>query len=1016
MPQNQRTILVVDNSQQDRETYRSYLLQDKKHAYNIFEAETAQQTLDLCSQQFPDVIVLGNTLSDHERLEILNQLKAIRGTDDLPVVLLMDQDHEALPSAIKTIVSEYLIKSKTRADNLRLAIDYAIERDRLNRQLESDITARQQAQEVLKQQLLRQRLVVNMLERIRKSLKLTEILHTTVEEVRQFLDTDRVIIFRFDPDWSGDIVVESVGQEWTAILSTTIRDPCFTKANKGSGSTYIEMYRQGLVTSINNIYTAKLQQCHLDLLAQFQVKANLVVPILQAEYLWGLLIAHHCASPRQWQPQEIDLLQQLAIQVGIAIHQSTIYEQLQSELIERRKAQQALREARDSLEKRVLQRTAELANTNQDLQKTLAELQIAQKQLSQQNEALINARKMADAERRRYQDLFSEAPDGYLVTDVAAKIQEANRAASALLRVSQEELVGQSLLLYIAPVDRQIFERQLAQLQPLQDWEVHLKPPNGSAFVTVIAVTIINDSLGQPVGLRWLLRDISDRKQAEQKIQQQAALIDISTDAIFVCDLENNILFWSEGATRLYGWTIQETLGKKANELFYTSSSFPIEPSLNIIINKNTWYGELEQITKDNRKIIVESRWTLVRDETGQPQSILVVNTDITEKKYLEVQFYRAQRLESIGTLASGIAHDLNNILQPILFISHLLKQKFPYLDEQTKERLKMLEDSSRRGTSLVRQILSFACGEEGSRAHVQVKHILREVIQVAQKTFPKSINIQMKRITSDLWTVHADATQLHQVFMNLMVNARDAMPEGGNLSLSAENLFIDETFARMDIEAHVGFYVVISFTDTGTGISSEIIERIFDPFFTTKEPGKGTGLGLSTVRGIVKNHGGFVRVSSVLGKGSQFKVYLPAVDGQETQETQDLELPNGRNELILIVDDEASIREITKTSLEEHNYRTLVAKDGVEALVLYAKYSNDIELVLMDLMMPEMDGVTAIRALKKINSQIKIVVTSGIVSNTKLDEAEPVNVTSFLSKPYTEKELLETLNQILSR
>lgn len=366
--------------------------------------------------------------------------------------------------------------------------------------------------------------------------------------------------------------------------------------------------------------------------------------------------------------------------------------------------------------------------------------------------------------------------------------------------------------------------------------------------------------------------------------------------------------------------------------------------------------------------------------------------------------------------MASGIAHDLNNILQPILFISHLLKQKFPYLDEQTKERLKMLEDSSRRGTSLVRQILSFACGEEGSRAHVQVKHILREVIQVAQKTFPKSINIQMKRITSDLWTVHADATQLHQVFMNLMVNARDAMPEGGNLSLSAENLFIDETFARMDIEAHVGFYVVISFTDTGTGISSEIIERIFDPFFTTKEPGKGTGLGLSTVRGIVKNHGGFVRVSSVLGKGSQFKVYLPAVDGQETQETQDLELPNGRNELILIVDDEASIREITKTSLEEHNYRTLVAKDGVEALVLYAKYSNDIELVLMDLMMPEMDGVTAIRALKKINSQIKIVVTSGIVSNTKLDEAEPVNVTSFLSKPYTEKELLETLNQILSR
>lgn len=1013
MPQIQRTILLVDDCQQNRKIYSRYFLQDKKHAYKILEADTGKQAISICSEQFPDAIILANTLCDLDGLEILNQLKARRGTDDLPVVLLSAQENE-LATAIKKIVSDYLIKSKTRAENLRLAIDYAIERDRLNRELESDITARQQAQEILKQQLLRQRLIMNMLDRIRQSLNLIEILNTTVEEVRQFLDTDRVIIFGFESDWSGNIIVESVGSEWTEILSTTIRDPCFTKPNEGM--TYIEMYRQGLVTANNNIYTAGLKECHLELLAQFQVKANLVVPILQGEYLWGLLIAHHCASPRQWQTQEIDLLQQLALQVGIAIHQSTIYEQLQNELIERRKAQEALREAHDLLERRVLQRTAELANANQDLHKTLAKLQIAQQQLSQQNEALITARKMTDAERKRYHDLFSEAPDGYLVTDVIGKIQEANCAVSGLLCVSQDELVGQPLLLFIAEQDRQIFETRLAQLQPVQDWEVCIQPRDSSPFPAVIAITIIRDSFRQPIGLRWLLRDISDRKQAEQKIQQQAALIDISSDAIFVCDLEKNILFWSQGATRLYGWTAQETFEKRAYELFYQGSSSEIEPSSNFIVEKNTWYGELEQLTKDNKKIIVESRWTLVEDDTGQPQSILIVNTDITEKKHLEVQFYRAQRLESIGTLASGIAHDLNNILQPILFISHLLKQKFPYLDKQTRERLKMLEDSSKRGTSLVRQILSFACGEEGSRACVQVKHLLREVIQVAQKTFPKSINIGMKRLTSDLWTVYADATQLHQVFMNLMVNARDAMPEGGTLTLSGENLFIDETYARMEIEAQVGFYIVITFADTGTGISPEIIERIFDPFFTTKEPGKGTGLGLSTVRGIVNNHGGFVRVSSVVGKGSQFKVYLPAVDGQEIQDSQEIELPKGHNELILIVDDETSILKITKTSLEEHNYRTLTAKDGVEALVLYGKYTHDIDLVLMDLMMPEMDGETTIRALKKINPHIKIIVISGVISNNKYKQAIDLGVTTFLSKPYTEKELLDTICNIIAK
>lgn len=644
MPQNQRTILLIDGCQQDRETYRRYLLQDKKHAYNILEADKEETAISYCSEQFPDAIILANPIPNLDGVTLLNQLKTLRGTNDLPVVWLGEQEHEDLPRNLKGIVSDYLVKTKTRADNLRLAIDYAIERDRLNRQLDQDSTGRQQVQEVLKQQLLRQRLIMNMLDRIRQSLNLKDILITTVDEVRQFLDTDRVIIFSFDPQWCGEVLVESVGAQWRAILSTTIRDPCFSTPREGL--TYIEQYQQGRVMATTDIYTAGLQDCHIELLAQFQVRANLVVPILQGEHLWGLLIAHHCASPRQWQAHEIDLLQQLAIQVGIAIQQSTFYEQLQTELIEKRRVEEALRQAQDLLERRVLQRTAELANANQDLQTTLAQLQTAQQQLSQQNEALINARKMADAERRRYQDLFSEAPDGYIVTDVSGKIEEANRAASVLLRLSQDQLVGQSLWQYIDEGDRPLFQTRLAQLQPVQSWEVYLKPPFASPFPAVIAVTIIDNSLGQAIGLRWLLRDITDakrreaeRKRAEEKIQQQAALIDISTDAIFVCDLDNKILFWSEGASRLYGWAAGETLGKKAYKLFYNSSLSQVEPSLNLMISKNSWHGELEQLTKENKKIIVQSRWTLVRDQTGQPESILIVNTDITEKNIWKFNF-----------------------------------------------------------------------------------------------------------------------------------------------------------------------------------------------------------------------------------------------------------------------------------------------------------------------------------------------------------------------------------------
>jgi len=525
-------------------------------------------------------------------------------------------------------------------------------------------------------------------------------------------------------------------------------------------------------------------------------------------------------------------------------------------------------------------------------------------------------------------------------------------------------------------------------------------------LATQVAIAIQQSTLFEQVQT-----ELVERQHAEQKIREQAALLDIARDAILVRDLNNQILFWNKGAERLYGWQAEEAFGKNANELLY-KETMPLEEALKTVTLGGQWDGELHKVTKSGKEIIVESRWTLVRDEQGQPKSILSVDTDITQKKQLEAQFLRAQRLESIGTLAGGIAHDLNNVLAPILMSAQLLQMKIS--DERSQRLLKTVEANAKRGGALVKQVLSFARGVEGKRSIIQVRHLISEIKHIAIETFPKSIEFYMD-LAPELWSVSGDATQLHQVIMNLCVNARDAMPDGGTLSISAENLFIDENYARMNLEATVGPYIVITVADTGMGIPPEIVDRIFEPFFTTKEQGKGTGLGLSTVIGIIKSHGGFVDVYSEVGQGTQFKVYLPAVEETQTQLVKDMELPIGNGELLLVVDDEAAICEVTKTSLETYAYRVLTASDGIEAIALYAQHKDEISLVLVDMMMPSMDGLTTIRTLQKINPKVKIIAVSGLDSSDKVSVAMSAGVKAFLSKPYTAQDLLKIINSVLS-
>jgi CheY-like chemotaxis protein len=370
--------------------------------------------------------------------------------------------------------------------------------------------------------------------------------------------------------------------------------------------------------------------------------------------------------------------------------------------------------------------------------------------------------------------------------------------------------------------------------------------------------------------------------------------------------------------------------------------------------------------------------------------------------------------MESIGTLAGGIAHDLNNILSPILMALRMFQMRFT--DEESQRLLAMVQKSAERGAGLVSQVLSFARGIEGERILLQPRHIIKEVAKILKDTLPKSIEIEFS-ISEELWAIIGDATQLHQVLMNLCVNARDAMPQGGRIMIRAENVTLDENYARMNLEARAGRYVCLIVTDSGSGIPEGVVDKIFEPFFTTKKQGEGTGLGLSTALGIVRSHGGFVNVYSEVGRGTEFRVYIPAGEMGQSRQAREIhdELPRGKGQTILVVDDEAAIREIAKGTLESYGYRVLTAADGTEAVALYAEHRDEIALVLTDMGMPHMDGVATIRVLQKMNPNVKIIATSGLKSEGKIAEAAALGISTFIAKPYTADKLLNALAHFLS-
>ncbi|HEY9167313.1 MAG TPA: PAS domain S-box protein [Candidatus Kryptonia bacterium] len=567
---------------------------------------------------------------------------------------------------------------------------------------------------------------------------------------------------------------------------------------------------------------------------------------------------------------------------------------------------------------------------------------------------------------------------------------------------------------------RQLGENMLASAERKipTDWlGVPLKTASGTIGVLGVQNFSTSVRFGDPEKnllslLSGQVATAIERKQTDEKIREQAALLNKSQDAITVETLDGKITFWNEGAERIFGWSSEEVIGKKFENLFGDKMAADIQQARDRAINEGEWAGEVIRSNRSGDEIVLDCRWKLLSDSDGRRKSIMRVCTDVTERKKLESQFMRAQRLESIGTLAGGIAHDLNNVLSPIMMSVRALKRRVS--DEQSEKILAAIESSAKRGAGMVRQVLMFGRGAKGERVILQPRHVIREVMSIASETFPKLIKVEHD-VPKDLWTISGDATQLHQVLLNLSVNARDAMPDGGILTFTAQNVTLADDYARINIDAKPGKYVVLSVSDTGVGIPPGLQVKIFEPFFTTKEIGKGTGLGLSTVLALVKSHGGFINVYSEPGRGTTFKVYLPATELAEAAAGVEADLDQyvGHGEVILVVDDESSIREIARATLEAYGYQVLVAGDGAEAIAVFVKNMDNVRTIIIDNMMPVLDGKSAVAALRRIETGVKIIATSGLQEEVLGAFSEQID--AFINKPFTGEKLLKTVYEVMN-
>jgi PAS domain S-box-containing protein len=631
----------------------------------------------------------------------------------------------------------------------------------------------------------------------------------------------------------------------------------------------------------------------------------------------------------------------------------------------------------------------------------------------------ITERKLAEEALRQSEErlrlITNLVPHGIFAKDAAGRHIFANPALAELSGFSIEEIIGKDDFELVPDKEQAAAYRadDLAVIRSGRKMVISEEPRTDLSGRTRLLQTIkVPFTLAETgeTAVLGVCMDITERKRMDARFRR---LVDSNVQGVFFWNTNGKITGANDAFLEMVGYTREDLDAGRMNwaEMTPPELAEQDQRALKELATMGVCQTfEKEFIRRDRSRVPIFIGPATFEDNPDEGFCFVL---DLSARKKLENQFLRAQRMESIGTLAGGIAHDLNNILAPIIMSIDILKG----LNNSAKalKVLKTIEVSAKRGADIVRQVLSFARGIEGQRIEVDPKHLLRDLENIIKDTFPKDIQLRFS-IPNDIWTVLGDPTQVQQILLNLCVNARDAMPDGGNLTISAANCNLDEHYTAMDAQAKPGRYLNINVTDSGSGIPREIIDKIFEPFFTTKELTKGTGLGLSTVMAIVRSHGGIVKVYSEPGNGTTFKLYLPAMANFPASQklTQQISMPRGNGETILVVDDEAAILTVTCQTLEAFGYRVLTAGNGAEAVALYAQNKNEIAVVLTDMMMPIMDGPSLIRVLVQINPMIKIVRSSGLSPNGSGNKFPEPGVKYFLTKPYTAPTLLQTMRAIL--
>ncbi len=646
----------------------------------------------------------------------------------------------------------------------------------------------------------------------------------------------------------------------------------------------------------------------------------------------------------------------------------------------------------------------------------------------------ISNRKHAEEELRGKTALLEaqieSSIDGILIVDPKGKKILQNRRLMELMKIPREFAEApddEKQLKFMASVvlNPELFIERVQHLyaNPHESSRDEIKLRDGTVLDRYSSPILSKD--GSIYGRIWAFRDVTANRAAELALRESEERFKFVaravSDVVWDRDLLANTLWWNDGFLTTFGFVageIEPSIESWASRIHSNERSRVVDSIHHAIkAGAESWNAEYRFRRKDGSYALVQDRGYILRDGAGKGIRMVGGMRDLTEQKKMEAQYLRAQRMEGIGTLAGGIAHDLNNVLAPIMMSIELLKFD-PNIDPRRSKILDTINVSCRRGADLVRQVLSFAQGLDGQRVAIQLRHLIDDLEGIISETFPRNIRI-VSDSDKNLWPITGDPTQIHQVLLNLTVNSRDAMPQGGVLTLAASNVTIDAQYAGTSHEANAGTYVLLRVTDTGVGIPPDVRERMFEPFFTTKEVGKGTGLGLATVHTVVKSHGGFLIVESEVGRGTTFKVYLPADPSGRPVATAHpfkANLPVGRDELVLVVDDEFSIRDITLQTLETFGYRVITASDGADAIALYAKHTQEIAVVLMDMMMPVMDGVVAIQVLKRINPSVRIIAASGLEIAENIAKASIAGAHDFLPKPFTAETLVKLVREVIDR